>query len=58
MEQGFSTYTPNVVFSHNEENFVQWNLEKIDSKIKDEYFLPMIILKLLQKLNLCLLKLL
>lgn len=38
MEQGFSTYTPNVVFSHNEENFVQWNLEKIDSKIKDEYF--------------------
>lgn len=58
VEQGFSIYTPNVVFSHNEENFVQWNLEKIDSKIKDEYFLPMIILKLLQKLNLCLLKLL
>lgn len=29
---------PNVVFSHNEENFAQWNLEKIDSKIKDEYF--------------------
>lgn len=22
-EQGFSTYTPNVVFSHNEENFAQ-----------------------------------
>lgn len=38
MEQGFSTYTPNVVFSYNEENFAQWNLEKIDSKIKDEYF--------------------
>lgn len=38
VEQGFSIYTPNVVFSHNKENFAQWNLEKIDSKIKDEYF--------------------
>ncbi|EAK9984579.1 autotransporter outer membrane beta-barrel domain-containing protein [Campylobacter jejuni] len=38
VEQGFSIYTPNVVFSHNEENFAQWNLEKIDSKTKDEYF--------------------
>lgn len=38
VEQGFSIYTPNVVFSYNEENFAQWNLEKIDSKTKDEYF--------------------